>query len=134
MNENAKHTPEPWHEGAGNGERAIFGPENIRMRLEHSTTLYPICKVVTGWDDAEDRANGARIVACVNACEGIANPEAVPEMLLALEMIAKQCSQFEARCLIEEEYMGTVTVLDFLTDIRQFRAALAKARGEETGS
>ena len=31
-----------------------------------------------------DRANATRIVACVNACEGI-NPEAVPELLEALK-------------------------------------------------
>ena len=33
-------------------------------------------------------ANAERIVACVNACEGI-NPEAVPEMLEALKKIAE---------------------------------------------
>ena len=33
----------------------------------------------------------ARIVSCVNACEGI-NPDAVPEMLEALKYVAKRMS------------------------------------------
>ena len=38
--------------------------------------------------DKKDSVNAARIVACVNACEGI-NPDAVPEMLEALKGISK---------------------------------------------
>jgi hypothetical protein len=33
---------------------------------------------------SNDEANAARIVACVNACEGIADPGAVPDLLAAL--------------------------------------------------
>lgn len=57
------HTPGPWHQGAGNGEGSIFGPEHGgRMRMERGgTTLYPICTMVTGWEAAEDRANAALI-------------------------------------------------------------------------
>ncbi|NQX95022.1 MAG: hypothetical protein HRT64_08915 [Erythrobacter sp.] len=33
----------------------------------------------------EARANAARIVDCVNACEGIADPSVVPELVEALE-------------------------------------------------
>jgi len=35
--------------------------------------------------------NAARIVACVNACEGI-NPEAVPDLLEALRRIVETCN------------------------------------------
>ena len=44
--------------------------------------LAPIHVEVDGGDEA--KANAHRIVACVNACEGI-NPEAVPELLEALK-------------------------------------------------
>lgn len=66
-----QHTATPWHVGAGNGEGAIFA-ESGRMRLESGgTTLYPVCTIVRGWDEAEDQAN-ARLIA------------AAPCMLLAL--------------------------------------------------
>lgn len=68
---NAFPTPGPWHIGAGNGEGSIFSHYG-RMRAESGgTTLYPICTMVRGWNDAEDDAN-ARLVA------------AAPEMLHAL--------------------------------------------------
>jgi hypothetical protein len=66
-----QHTATPWHVGAGNGEGAIFA-ESGRMRMESGgTTLYPVCTIVRGWDEAEDQAN-ARLIA------------AAPCMLLAL--------------------------------------------------
>jgi hypothetical protein len=56
------HTPARWHEGELNGEGSIFD-EDGRMRMEDSgTTLYPICRMIDGWEDAEDAGN-AEIVA-----------------------------------------------------------------------
>lgn len=40
----SKHTPGPWHMGAGNGEGGIFADDG-RMRFENGTTLYPIASV-----------------------------------------------------------------------------------------
>jgi len=61
-----KHTPGPWHVGAGNGEGSVFAQENTgyaRLRLDKGiTTLYPICNVTRGWNDGEDAAN-ARLIA-----------------------------------------------------------------------
>lgn len=72
-----QHTATPWHVGAGNGEGAIFA-ESGRMRLESGgTTLYPVCTIVRGWDEAEDQAN-ARLIA------------AAPELLRSLHYIAKR--------------------------------------------
>lgn len=42
------------------------------------------------------RANGERIVACVNACEGIADPGVVPEMLAALKFVSEDFHQTSA--------------------------------------
>jgi hypothetical protein len=62
----SKHTKGPWHVGTGNGEGSVFANEDTpyaRMRLDKGiTTLYPICSVTRGWNDAEDAAN-ARLIA-----------------------------------------------------------------------
>lgn len=66
------YTPGPWHEGQGNGEGSIFAGEGHRMRFENGTTLYPVCRMVGGWEASEDAAN-ARLVAAspelLEACE-----------------------------------------------------------------
>jgi hypothetical protein len=80
----SKHTPGPWHMGAGNGEGGIFADDG-RMRFENGTTLYPIASVNRGWNDAEDDAN-ARLIA------------ASPELLSALESmsrLSKEVKQFK---------------------------------------
>lgn len=70
----SKHTKGPWHVGVGNGEGSVFADEG-RARMEQGgTTLYPICNVNRGWDDAEDAAN-ARLIA------------AAPELLALLREI-----------------------------------------------
>lgn len=68
-NEQAKHTPGPWHVGQGNGEGCIFADgDGVRMRLEeHGTALYPIAKCAMGWNKEEDEANAAFIVKACNA-------------------------------------------------------------------
>jgi hypothetical protein len=67
-----KYTKGPWHIGAGNGEGSVFA-DTGRTRLEQGgTTLYSICSVTLGWNDAEDAAN-ARLIA------------AAPELLEALK-------------------------------------------------
>ena len=64
MTEQAKHTPEPW---TTNGE-SIFGPT---MGL---AGRWMIARTAT--HTSVDRANMERIVACVNSCEGLADPQA----------------------------------------------------------
>ena len=43
----------------------------------------------------EHKDNAARIVACVNACEGIADPSVVPEMVTLLEASAVRLRGFD---------------------------------------
>ena len=64
-----KHTPEPWNIPTVGSGKMIWDSKGTCIALVRSL------------DNAE--ANAKRIVACVNACEGI-NPEAVSDMYAAL--------------------------------------------------
>lgn len=70
-----KHTPGPWHIGAGNGEGSIYktGEGRTRFDPQIGTALFPICSFNMGWSDGEDAANG-RLLA------------AAPAMLAALHL------------------------------------------------
>lgn len=77
------HTPEPW--AIANG----VAPDTA-IRADHGEARRRICSTVVAYKDgddlAEDQANTRRIVACVNACEGISTsaleraPHAIPDL------------------------------------------------------
>lgn len=98
------HSPEPWDVPDENPFCIGGGPEGTS--LGQMSSFHPDVS------DAEDAANARRIVACVNACEGI-NPEAVPELLA----FAKD---------IYEHHDGTFPV-GFLKS--RLRELIAKAEG-----
>jgi hypothetical protein len=104
-----KHTSTPWHIGAGNGEGAIFA-ESGRMRLEAGgTTLYPVCTVVRGWDEAEDQAN-ARLIA------------AAPELLAALRGLLVH---FEGPQCLAADHPGSF----YMAELIRAQDAITKATG-----
>lgn len=85
-----QHTPEPWNVGG-----------TMIFQGEAGKHITPIAFVQTkdsergakdfnyyGPEMGECEANADRIVACVNACEGI-NPKAVPELLKAVEAMLR---------------------------------------------
>jgi hypothetical protein len=78
--ESNSHTREPWStefgEGWYKGTRFIVNADTAIM--SDSDVSLPA---------AVKQANAERIVACVNGCTGI-NPEAVPNLLRALENLA----------------------------------------------
>jgi hypothetical protein len=66
--------------------------------------------------------NARRIIACVNACRGI-NPEAVPELLAALELLVRDIG-----FLVEA---GDLPMYAFdHPSMLKANAAIAKAKGE----
>ena len=74
------HTPEPW--GFTDHGQNIDGDDWYSINRGSIDIAYE------RWsqnDEPTRRANALRIVACVNACEGI-NPEAVPELLKACKI------------------------------------------------
>lgn len=74
----AKHTPESWQ----------IWRDGTNDNPSHAITADdgPIVAQTVGGNDA---ANAKRIVACVNACKGIADPSVVPELLAALQAICE---------------------------------------------
>ena len=75
-----RHTPEPWG--------VWLNPDGCNRGMITDDALARHIVYVVG-NTHEAKANGRRIVACVNACAGI-NPEAVPKLLEALKWAMKQ--------------------------------------------
>lgn len=112
-----KHTPGPWKFHS----KPINGNYTIETDRELRGDCWWVCD--TGESayilDEERKANAARIVACVNACEGIADPSAVKDLLEALEMVA------ELLALDEKEGVDCYA----LRARHDIAAAIAKATG-----
>ena len=69
----AKHTPGPWYvaaEDLSGGRYYSISSQNCDFFIHDGAH-----------EEENGEANAARIVACVNACEGIADPAVVPELL-----------------------------------------------------
>lgn len=106
MQKEIKHTPGPWHVGAGNGHGSIFADIG-RMRYEGTgTALYPVCSVNYGYDDAEDSAN-ANLIA------------SAPDLLCMLQRVLDEVCMSECG-------MSHIAPLT----LKQARTALSKAKGE----
>jgi hypothetical protein len=75
------HTPEPWIPSQHLGTHI----------LDTTDRCIADAPIPNGMPFEEGAANKARIVACVNGCKGIADPETtVPELIEALRFVAKQ--------------------------------------------
>ena len=112
---NTKHTPGPW----------IAHEDAIFQEKPHGEVSPLICDTINGrkFTGEERGANARRIVACVNACEGI-NPEAVPELRDICESIlAKVAAAMPAR----HDDLTAVSVTFTGADLARLRAAIAKA-------
>jgi len=71
-------TPEPW-------EVQDAGRKGINIVKRDSQTGFIMCTLFT----VGNEANAARIVACVNAMEGIENPEEVKELVKEVKLIVE---------------------------------------------
>lgn len=81
-----QHTPEPWYIGIDNEN-----DQDLDFFEIYGTQQAPIVNVLPDFvsEDAECQANAARIVDCVNACAGIADPSAIPDALHALQKLVE---------------------------------------------
>jgi hypothetical protein len=73
-----KHTKEPWQ---------CVSCKGIVNVVANGTTV-ATCKPQES-DEIIDCLNAARIVACVNACEGIADPSAIPDAIRDLQTLVE---------------------------------------------
>src|SRR4051812_35906334 len=80
--EGFNHSPEPWYAGRPDGSNGFWyiGPKK-HTDENHGITVYPF----NGDQIAE--ANAKRIVACVNACAGVKNPEPLHKVIQCLKYI-----------------------------------------------
>ena len=118
-----KHTPEPWgipDVGTDKGYVLVSagGPQTNWNGMIASFDAGNMARSGT-----EGLENAKRAVSCVNACAGI-NPEAVPEMVKALEDLLEESAYFtkQRRSEYGESY-GNGTDAE-----QQAREALAKLK------
>ena len=85
MTAKTAHTPGPWRVyNFGDG-----GPGLMVAASDEAETYVAQCDNISASAISKEQmiANARRIVACVNACEGIANPEAVGELVEACQLV-----------------------------------------------
>lgn len=69
---NDKHTPTPWEVGAS--KRSVIKADGQNSKV--IAAMRTSDSIINGsFADGEPEANAARIVQCVNACEGLDDPE-----------------------------------------------------------
>lgn len=87
-----QHTPEPWNISF-NSPNPLIHSKLVGEDWYYSTIASVVQRgrhPIYGGEitDATAKANAARIVACVNGCAGISDPETtVPELVAALETL-----------------------------------------------
>ena len=119
MSEGTKWTAEPWEVvRLENGERMI---RSLKGHGILRNIAWTNASEKGDLFDATNEASTRRIVSCVNACAGIADPEkAIPAMYEALEAVARL-----------NEGQGRLNLCEVAG---QARAALALAKGESDGN
>jgi hypothetical protein len=100
MDTKPTHTPEPWHDKEG---RLIGSDGNVIARLMAPDTIFSSVK----------RADVDRIVACVNAMAGIADPEGA--IKVARSALAR---------LLADKYLADPINNDRMSPVREALAAL----------
>lgn len=120
-----KHTPGPWGFNVGkngkvNGFEAvrIYGKEDMVLDFAHC-------------NPGQNEIDAARVVACVNACEGIEDPSVVPDLLSGLKDLFQMIDENILVRNTDNDHkpewaglmIGTVTRLKFAYD------AIARAEG-----
>lgn len=124
----SKHTPGPWsvvYYDAGDCDfydhggpcPSVQAPDEEDCAIIHWDGFKQKYWSSANGNQRQIEANAARIVACVNACEGLADPSVVPELVKALEIAL---DQLEGRTLKYGKQQA----------INVANAAIAKAKGE----
>lgn len=132
----SKHTPGPWFVADRPWDdrgTAIYGNRTLKIgppNDPHGAELVSDCNVTMEWEDGNpdplerDRANAARIVACVNALDGIEDPVA------ARAILDEPCTEHAAEMLAAlkavREFLIAMKIDSFKLD-----DVIAKAEGRK---
>ena len=109
----SEHTPGPWRKTTGYIASSAV-PHVVAVYVPPANTCM---NWAAGAGTNEAEANGRRIVACVNACEGL-NPEAVPDLL--------EAAYISADALEDNAYVSAYSPRTRAA-VKTIRAAIAKA-------
>jgi len=92
MKTHTAHTPGPWRIGQDSAAHAIWTAGNVPASL--IVAIRPDCTE----QDNNRQANAARIVACVNSCEGIADPaQEIAALRARSNNVPAMCAEVEAQ-------------------------------------
>lgn len=127
MSKQNKWTPEPW-KAEDFDERCTFVYGGLfalgAAPLTPAAPVVACCDLHCGGGIEQSRCNGRRIVACVNACTGMSDPD---KEIKALREVAEACEKLRSQWT--QQHVAT-TALDFaVVDVILALAAL-KAEGE----
>lgn len=86
-----KHTPEPWR--VGNPGHVLKDAPNLPIQVAFTAA--------NGGTD-EETANADRIIACVNALAGVANPSAIEKLIDWSLQLSKHCKDYNVPELASE--------------------------------
>lgn len=110
----AKHTPEPWGVWREPHEHGTITDELGRH----------IARLLNGTHETD--ANAERIVSCVNACAGLADPSAVPDLLEACKAALPWVAVAQP-----DNDAPRDAIANHGEDLAALKAAIAKAEGNE---
>lgn len=130
-----EHTPTPWR--VGDEDSFMDGYPHIEIEAgELGTLSYHQPVLVQGqWNGKSapitdvSKANAARIVSCVNACEGIEDPSVVPELVEALERARVQFANYADIHACKGTLEGDQKAATNLAFANELHSILKRARG-----
>jgi len=129
----AEHSKEPW-EFRKERDNFLSKPKYliwgaIKRSGFHIARIWADVALEDSHYDITAEANARRIVSCVNACAGIADPEAtVPELVEALESMISMCNSLATD--VFGQRLPNVQEPSVLTKARAVLAKVEKVKGE----
>ncbi len=105
----SQHTPEPW--GCNSipseipGKAMAFSVVDLDGRLIADT-------VCSFYDLPQQDFNMNRLVACINACEGIRNPEPVAEIVRLVERFIESAEGPDAIRIFRQEFVKVIEAME----------------------
>ena len=124
-----KHTPTPWrYTGTIDSEHVQKCQLVLQARAINPANIAKIIPCM-GMSAEEVEANAARIVACVNACAGLEDPETVIRMMKSVKIDPENTRPFGTA--LEEFQQAKKQQAELITLVKQMTTYLTKAIEEK---